>query len=208
MWKEPNPPLSVECSKCSDAHFCNRLCASRAKTSGSHVDLLCEGVNPASAGLNSLVQKMGWRTLDAVARILALWLSARGTPELEIIEKRLAATARINIRTRDSDLGDWKIQQPTLERRWKAGHEAVLQALRPSDPVARKKVDTVLRKVSKGGPVTEEEEAKWFSFDNFLDLLGMVSINLEDSGGLYALHAHMNHSCEPSIRVGDKDCRH
>ena len=39
----------------------------------------------------------------------------------------------------------------------------------------------------------------WSSFDTFLELLGLASINQEDSGGLYALHAHLNHSCEPNM---------
>lgn len=202
QWPQPDPPLSVECSRCSEAHFCNRLCSARAKVQGSHVDLLCEGVNPACERLNKLVAQE-WRSLDAVARILALWLAARGTPAVDVIEKRLEATARINMRTRESEKADWRSQEAAMERRWKAGHEAILQALRPADAVARKKIDSILRKVSKGGPVTDEEEAKWFSYDNFLDLLGMVNINLESSGGLYALHAHMNHSCEPNIQVGE-----
>lgn len=55
--------------------------------------------------------------------------------------------------------------------------------------------------------MTEEEEQKWFSYEAFLDLLGLVNINLEDSGGLYALHCHMNHSCEPNVQVSREQGR-
>lgn len=50
-------------------------------------------------------------------------------------------------------------------------------------------------------PLTEKEVKRWFSFESFLELLGLVGLNQEDSGGLYALHAHLNHSCEPNIQV-------
>lgn len=54
---------------------------------------------------------------------------------------------------------------------------------------------------SKPAPLTEKEVRRWFSFGSFLELLGLVGLNQEDSGGLYALHAHLNHSCEPNIQV-------
>jgi truncated hemoglobin YjbI len=50
-------------------------------------------------------------------------------------------------------------------------------------------------------PLTVEEEDRWFSFESFLQLLGLATLNQEDSGGLYALHAHLNHSCEPNLQV-------
>jgi hypothetical protein len=50
-------------------------------------------------------------------------------------------------------------------------------------------------------PLTDAETRRWFSYESFLELLGLASINQEDSGGLYALHAHLNHSCEPNMSV-------
>jgi hypothetical protein len=60
----------------------------------------------------------------------------------------------------------------------------------------------ILRKRRKYlGELGEEEEARWFSFDSFCQLLGLAGLNQEDSGGLYALHAHLNHDCDPNVRV-------
>lgn len=47
----------------------------------------------------------------------------------------------------------------------------------------------------------EAETERWFSFDSFLELLGLAGLNQESSGGLYALHAHLNHSCEPNVQA-------
>ncbi|KIY71842.1 SET domain-containing protein [Cylindrobasidium torrendii FP15055 ss-10] len=39
------------------------------------------------------------------------------------------------------------------------------------------------------------------TFEGFLKGLGKMSLNLESHGGLYPLHSHINHSCEPNISV-------
>ena len=80
----------------------------------------------------------------------------------------------------------------------------MLKALNPNpDDKAYKPFQKLLtrRRHSQSTPLTEEELQRWFSFESFLELLGLASINQEDSGGLYALHAHMNHSCEPNVSV-------
>jgi len=91
------------------------------------------------------------------------------------------------------------------ERQWVLGHQAILEALNPTDDASAKKFAQVLASKAprnrKPTPLSDEEEARWFSYESFLMLLGMVNINQEDSGGLYALHAHLNHSCEPNIQV-------
>lgn len=88
-------------------------------------------------------------------------------------------------------------------------HTLLLHALNPpeSDKSANTKTFYKLlrkrRKNAAGLALTEEQESRWFSFDSFCELLGLASLNQEDSGGLYAMHAHMNHDCEPNVRVSD-----
>ncbi|ORY23564.1 hypothetical protein BCR39DRAFT_348737, partial [Naematelia encephala] len=43
------------------------------------------------------------------------------------------------------------------------------------------------------------EQQRWFSFESFKKLWGLASINQEESGGLYILHSHLNHSCDPNV---------
>lgn len=91
-----------------------------------------------------------------------------------------------------------------MEKLWREGHALVVSALNPTSGPEAKKFNATLQSRAKGRklvPLSEDEVQKWFSYDAFLELLGLVNINLEDSGGLYALHCHMNHSCEPNIQV-------
>jgi hypothetical protein len=84
-------------------------------------------------------------------------------------------------------------------------HTLLLGALNPAEGDKSTNAKTfrkLLRKRRKNiGPLTEAEESRWFSFDSFCQLLGLAGLNQEDSGGLYAIHAHLNHDCEPNVRV-------
>ena len=84
-------------------------------------------------------------------------------------------------------------------------HTLLLGALNPAEGEKSTNAKTfrkLLRKRRKNlGPLSEEEESRWFSFDSFCQLLGLAGLNQEDSGGLYAIHAHLNHDCEPNVRV-------
>jgi hypothetical protein len=89
-------------------------------------------------------------------------------------------------------------------KEWKAMHEVITKVLNPHpEDKNYKSFQKVIRKYAKKTPtpLTEAEEKRWFSFESFLELVGLASINQEDSGGLYALHAHLNHSCVPNITV-------
>lgn len=110
LWAPP-PPGVVGCRDCADAWFCNRLCMSRGCSSGSHHVLLCEGVNPAAGKLNRFMKEREWRSIDAVARILAKWRGERAWGEdgaADALEKRIwESMARMNMRTREEGKEDW-----------------------------------------------------------------------------------------------------
>lgn len=110
MWQPP-PPGAVQCRDCSKAFFCNRLCMSRGSSSGSHHVLLCEGVNPLASKLNRFMAESEWRSIDAVARIIARWRGERAWGEegaAEAIEKRVwDSMARLNMRVREEGKEDW-----------------------------------------------------------------------------------------------------
>lgn len=84
-------------------------------------------------------------------------------------------------------------------------HTLLLTALNPPETdksqITKSFYKTLRKRRKQTTPLSEEEEARWFSFDSFCELLGLAGLNQEDSGGLYAVHAHMNHDCEPNIRV-------
>ncbi|BEI90386.1 uncharacterized protein CcaverHIS019_0304560 [Cutaneotrichosporon cavernicola] len=197
------PRTIAACPKCP-ASFCSRLCLQRAQES-SHHPLLCEGTNPAAAPLNEFVQGREWRSLGIVARILARFLTSRaweGAEAAKAFENRVFSFARVNMEERERDNPSFRAQEGTMTALWGMGHQLLLSALHPQTEVEQARLTKILR---KGGrqvtPLTDEEEQRWFSYQAFLELLGMVNLNLEDSGGLYALHAHLNHSCEPNVQV-------
>lgn len=89
------------------------------------------------------------------------------------------------------------------QRNWRRGHELLIAALNPAP--SRPEYATfakALRQLARTRKtLTEEEINRWFSYESFLQMLGMISINQEDSGGVYALHSHLNHSCQPNLQV-------
>ena len=85
-------------------------------------------------------------------------------------------------------------------REWHFAHTLFCTALNPktSDTHYKAVHKLVARKI-----LNDDDVDKWFSFESFLELMGLATLNQEDSGGLYALHAHVNHSCEPNLMVSD-----
>ncbi|WVR03175.1 hypothetical protein IAU60_000166 [Kwoniella sp. DSM 27419] len=207
LFPQPAPPLSVPCAYCSEAHFCNRLCQAKARQSG-HNDLLCPGQNKEVASLMRFVREKKARSVDAVARILARWRSEREWGEegkADEIDRRVwGGMARISQKDKEAERREWEfIGSPRLEE-WHFTHMLLLKVLNPSPKDENHKPFQKLltsKKKAKPVPLTKEEEDRWFSFEAFLQLLGLVGLNQEDSGGLYALHAHVNHSCEPNVQV-------
>jgi hypothetical protein len=103
--------LLVECPNCEDATFCNRLCYGRREDTSSHSDLLCPGTNPAAIPLLSYIQELGWRDLQAAARIVAKWriLRESGDEEaLKALEARVwGGMARVNQVEKESERKQW-----------------------------------------------------------------------------------------------------
>lgn len=203
---ETRPRMIAACPKCP-ATFCSRVCLQRASET-SHHPLLCEGTNPAAAPLNEFIQGREWRSLGIVARILARYIGTRaweGPEAAKAYEARVWSFARVNMEERERDNPAFRAEEGNIVALWGVAHRMLLSALHPQTEPEQARFEKVLRKAGHGGrklePLTDEEEQRWFSYNAMLELLGMVNINLEDSGGLYALHAHLNHSCEPKVQV-------
>ncbi|OCF34784.1 protein lysine methyltransferase SET5 [Kwoniella heveanensis CBS 569] len=205
LFERPAPPMSVPCNYCPEAHFCNRLCYAKAR---GHHDLLCPGQNKEAASLLSFIRQKGTRSLDAVARIIALWRGERewgDKDRAKAIEDRVwKGIARVSQKDKETERREWEfIGQPRLEE-WRMTHLLLVKVLNPAKYDDNHKPFVKLltgKRKARPIPLTEEEEERWFSFESFLQLLGLVGLNQEDSGGLYALHAHLNHSCEPNVQV-------
>ncbi len=86
-------------------------------------------------------------------------------------------------------------------REWHFAHVILCSVFNPQPSDQHYKQFQKLLPSKKKTPLTSPEEQRWFSFESFLELMGLATLNQEDSGGLYALHAHINHSCEPNAMV-------
>ncbi|KAF7373607.1 Set-like protein [Mycena sanguinolenta] len=201
-------PLEAKarCPLCP-AVFCNALCRKRSEKTHP---LLCAAQNPASMPLLRWVRSREWMALLALiqctARLLlanaageealaADWAVVRGFAVLGMEER-----ARYSFRS-----------EPDRET-WKAAFElfcATFHRPRREDGAMKnqtaeeKKVAAILRK-----PLPAEIEAALFDYNTgFLHGLGRMNLNLESHGGLYTLHAHLNHGCTPNASVRHLDQR-
>ncbi|KAK8844659.1 hypothetical protein IAR55_006506 [Kwoniella newhampshirensis] len=211
LFPQADPPLSVSCSFCDTAHFCTRLCYSKARSkTAAHHDLLCPGQNPDVVNLLTFIHQKRARSIDAVARIIARWRGERDwgdkTKADEIEHRVWKGMARVSQRKKEMERKEWEFVGEMRIHEWKLVHIIICNVLNPQPTDENyKKFQRLLiakhpRKM-KPPPLTDAEVDRWFSFESFLQLYGLVGLNQEDSGGLYALHAHLNHSCEPNIQV-------
>ncbi|WRT63316.1 uncharacterized protein IL334_000221 [Kwoniella shivajii] len=208
LFPQPNPPLSVPCTFCGEAQFCNRLCYSKAvKGSSGHHDLLCPGQNKEVKSILKLIQSKQNRDLQAVIKIIAKWRGERewgsSSARKEIEDRIWNSMARVNQRTKEEERREWPFIAKDRLEEWRLTHLLILNVLNPSpsDDNYKPFQRLLQSKKSRLIPLTKEEEERWFSFESFLELLGLVGLNQESSGGLYALHSHLNHSCDPNVQV-------
>ncbi|EJC97972.1 SET domain-containing protein [Fomitiporia mediterranea MF3/22] len=195
-----NPALSQN-HPCP-ARFCNRLCITRAM-SRQH-PLLCPATNPASVPLLNFARSRGWLAAHAVAQCIARVLMAFEQGRKQDLEEDLRFIRSLAQMSMDER---WKIIETSgMEpdhQTWKTAHTLTLQAFHePSNPRDKKLLSKIIRK-----PLPEDLVKTLFDYDAFLHALSRMGLNLEAHGGLYILHSHMNHSCEPNISVRHFDQR-
>lgn len=223
LFNQRNPPLSVGCPNCDSAHFCNRLCLAKAQSSAHH-PLLCPGQNPGALELLVYIHKTGSRHLEAVAKMIAKWRGEREWgSDASLVEQRVWSFARVNVEQKQKERREWSVVRrgsslllremtgEMQQKEWTESHMLLLNALNP--PKSSKHHRSFQKLLSRHSrnplqPLTSEEEERWYSSSSYLELLGLASLNQEDSGGLYALHAHINHSCEPNLMVSTLEHQH
>ncbi|KAJ7607329.1 hypothetical protein FB45DRAFT_846812 [Roridomyces roridus] len=192
------------CPHCPAA-FCNSLCRKRA-IERTH-PLLCPAQNPSSMPLLRWVRGKEWLALGALvqatARVLLSpeageWATLRGFAVMGMEER-----AKYSFRSQP-DRETWREAWGLYCRAF--GRSTVKGEKRPSTdklPEEERKVAAILRRT-----LPPDVEEALFDYDKgFLRGLGRMSLNLEAHGGLYTLHAHLNHACTPNVSIRHLDQR-
>lgn len=211
--------LNVACGqKDCNARFCSRLCQNKAQS--LHHALLCPGQNPSIKPFNKYVGVHRWLSLSMVARMLCRILlthsstpppalastsvssgsSSRQSPAVASLEETLAhldAFATISELERRCRNPGWSIERESFLSAMKEGHRLLVAGLDPHLP------ETTPRKgrypIRTSFPVNVSQQV--LSWNTFLAYLGRSNLNTEAQGGMYLVHSHLNHACEPNVGV-------
>ncbi|PPQ95821.1 hypothetical protein CVT26_015930 [Gymnopilus dilepis] len=205
---QPDSPLTNPCAASSSssfcpARYCNRLCTAR---SGKAHPLLCPAQNPASVPLIKYAKDVQWMALHALAHCTSRLLQAnqlRDSSTLKSDWEIYKGLAELGLEDRYK-YSYKSASAPEPDRgTWQKAYKLYIEAFKePKSAQAKKKLDQILK-----NPLPPDVEAELFSYEGFLRGLGRMSLNLEAHGGLYALHSHLNHSCDPNISVRHLDQR-
>ncbi|KAK0465228.1 SET domain-containing protein [Desarmillaria tabescens] len=167
----PFPQSSALVVSCQ--HCSARYCTRLCLSrSASTHPLLCPGQNTASVPLLKQVRSLAWMALHALSRVTARVLLG-GEQEWDVRFQKIHVTP----------------ERETWKRVW----TLYVDAFQSSQALK------IIAKAKK--PLGEQTKTELFSYEGFLRGLGRMSLNLESHGGLYLLHSHLNHSCDPNLSV-------
>ncbi|KAF9529087.1 hypothetical protein CPB83DRAFT_853201 [Crepidotus variabilis] len=214
----PSSPLLIPCPSSSSTsfsssssskgasqtcpmRFCNRLC--QARSSKVH-PLLCPSQNPASIPFLKYARDCHWMALHALAHVTSriLLVNQRSEEALRAEWEAVTSWAVLGMRERVkfSYMGSAEPDRVV----WEKGHLLYRQAFKePKTPLEQKKLAKLLKK-----PLPENVDTGLFDYEvGFLQMLGKMNLNMEAHGGIYTLHSHLNHGCNPNTSVRHLDQR-
>ncbi|KAJ3742873.1 hypothetical protein DFH05DRAFT_1498352 [Lentinula detonsa] len=198
--------LITSCSASCHARFCNRLC--RDRSARTH-PLLCPVQNPASIPLLRWARKTEWMALHALAcmtsRVVTLCQNTKDPKDAIVAEEEwriVSSFATLSIEDRAKYHFRESRNEPDSES-WRMAFNLYMQAFKePPTPPDQKKLEKLIK-----NPLRADITQGLFQYDAFLKNLGKMSLNLEAHGGLYVLHSHLNHSCQPNVSIRHLDQR-
>ncbi|CAO1614042.1 unnamed protein product [Parajaminaea phylloscopi] len=212
----PGMGLNVGCKgkDCSSV-WCNRDCEAKARS--KHHNLLCRGNNPSVAPFLDFLSAHPYLSLHSTARLYALILlshspspsrslsHAGGTTTLEETLSHVDAFATISELVRRKRNPGWDMEKSAFEATFRQALALLKKGLDPWDEerVARGEQGGIR---GKGKWIVNPDFSKkvaqdLFSWEGFMRALGRANLNLEAQGGLYCIHSHLNHSCDPNTEV-------
>ncbi|XP_006453847.1 hypothetical protein AGABI2DRAFT_181876 [Agaricus bisporus var. bisporus H97] len=199
-------PLILSCagsnmaSPCT-ARFCNRLCFTR---SAKLHPLLCPTKNPASIPLIQFVRESRWMAFYALVLCTSRLLLESQSEDKSFNDnwEMVHALAELGMEERHKYSYNLSGQYEPDRETWRHAYELFIQAFKePSSTADAKKLAKIFRK-----PHPSNFQAEIFDYNTgFLRGLGRMSLNIEAHGGIYTLHSHLNHSCDPNVSIRHLD---
>lgn len=209
--------LNVGCKgKGCTTVWCNREC--EAKGRALHHNLLCKGNNPAIAPFMDFLSTHPYLSLHSVARQYARLLlchsptpppspsRAGATSTVTEDLAHISALATISELVRRRRNPGWEMEKRAFEMTFKEALKLLKLGLDPYDEERFKTRGEQGGIRGKGKWIVNPEfprniAEQLFSYDGFMKALGRVNLNMEAQGGVYCVHSHLNHSCEPNLKA-------
>ncbi|KAH9476890.1 putative protein lysine methyltransferase SET5 [Psilocybe cubensis] len=203
----PDSPLINPCPASSSTsycpyRFCNRLCLAR---SAKHHPLTWPAQNPAVEPLLKFARDHQWIALHALAQTTSRVLLANQLADSALHHDWDVVMGLAELGMEERFKYSFKsASAPEPDRAtWKKAFALYVKAFKePVSPQDQKKLAKLLKK-----PLPEDVDYELFQYEGFLRGLGRMNLNLESHGGLYSVHAHLNHSCDPNVSVRHLDQR-
>lgn len=89
----------------------------------------------------------------------------------------------------------WSIERESFLSAMKEGHRLLVLGLDPHSATPRK------GRYPIRSSFPADVSQRILSWDTFLAYLGRSNLNTEAQGGMYLVHSHLNHACEPNVGV-------
>ncbi|KAH8824033.1 hypothetical protein DL96DRAFT_1532375 [Flagelloscypha sp. PMI_526] len=208
---DPSSRLIIPCaseppsSQCP-IRFCNRLCYNRAQRTHP---LVCLAQNPAVNPLIKYARNATWMGLHALAQSAAKLLLLSQLEDQSVYKHHWEiwrSFAELGMEERHNS-NPYLIRsgKPEPDRAaWKNAFKLFVEAFHePPSPSHKKKLAKIFRKK----PVPLELKTEFFEYSGFLRGLGRMGLNTEAHGGIYVVHSHINHNCNPNISIRHLDQR-
>ncbi|KAG2222038.1 hypothetical protein INT45_003683 [Circinella minor] len=179
--------LGVRCPHC-DMTYCSRTCKTLAWETFHRLE--CTRMNPAMKDFQNFCEGENWSAPMAVSRMYAHMILAHQRGELDTVLMHYDAFATVNQAERQAKETEWIFMESPTRELWAKARGLLKKAYQ--QPPKKCKIEK---------PLPEALEKKLFDDeDTFLEYLGKFNIN-NQSGGMYLVQSHMNHSCIPNVAI-------
>ncbi|KAG0073670.1 SET domain-containing protein 5 [Podila epicladia] len=188
--------LICACPACSRVKYCTKACRQTAWDSFHRVE--CLGMNPnIKEYINHAVEEDWMAAIGALRCYERILIANETSPEeLDSVIKHLDAFATISQEERQKKDTAWDMMGSVpAHALWDKSVALLIKGLKfPLKSTGKAGVPALTK------PLPKKLEETLFTKDTFLKFVGRYNLN-NQAGGMYLLHASLNHACMPNTAV-------